>query len=159
MSRQRTEAAGTDRVSTIERGRAERWHSVRVDEGEMGETSLCSTLREEKTATTWGGGHWWCTVTAKSPGMCHARAGDCREPFKQPLRMTSAARTFSDFSRFSIFQILKSKSVTFLMSKIHQISCRDSWKHREQLFLLAKLKIPSGSEVTISRTNSNLNLL
>jgi hypothetical protein len=67
-------------------------------------------------------------------------------------------RPFSDFSRFSIFQNLKSKSVTFSMSKIHQILHRDSCKHKKQLSFLAQLQSHSGFHVTNSGTNSNLNL-
>jgi hypothetical protein len=83
--------------------------------------------------------------------------GDRREPFKRPRWLTSRPRLFSDFSRFSIFQILKSKSVTFPMSKHHQFLQVDSLKHKEQLSFLAQLQIPSGFQVTISGTNSNLN--
>jgi hypothetical protein len=47
--------------------------------------------------------------------------------------------------------------VTFFMFKIHQILQGDRLKHREQLSLLANLKIPSGFQVTNSGINSNLN--
>jgi hypothetical protein len=65
---------------------------------------------------------------------------------------------FLIFLRFSIFQTLKLKTMIFPMCKIHQIVYRDSWKDKEQLSFLAQLQIPSGFQVTISGTNSNLNL-
>jgi hypothetical protein len=65
---------------------------------------------------------------------------------------------FLKISRFSIFQTLKFKTVTFPMSKIHQILHRHSWKHKEQLPFLAQLQIPSGFQVKIFGTNANLNL-
>jgi hypothetical protein len=95
-------------------------------------------------------------VTAR--GVTRGRMGDRREPFKRLLRLTSGPRLFSDFSRFSIFQTLKSISVTFPMSKIHQILYRDRWKDKEELSFLAQLQIPSGFEGTIYGTNSNLNI-
>jgi hypothetical protein len=51
------DAASTDRASTAESGRAERWRGVRVDEDEMGETFLCSISCGDKVATRWGDGH------------------------------------------------------------------------------------------------------
>jgi hypothetical protein len=51
------DAASTDRASTAESGRAERWRGVRVDEDEMGETFLCSISCGDKAATRWGDGH------------------------------------------------------------------------------------------------------
>jgi hypothetical protein len=44
------------------------------------------------------------------------------------------------------------------MSKIHQILHRDGWKYKEQLYFLEQLQIPLGFQVTISKTNLNLNL-
>jgi hypothetical protein len=115
------EAAGTVRASTAESDRAERWWGVRVDEGEMGEIFLCSISRGDKALTTWGSGHRRRTVTVMSPHVVlRACPGDRHEPFKQPLRLTSGPQHFSDFLRFSIFQTLKSKSVTFPLSKLHQ---------------------------------------
>jgi hypothetical protein len=72
--------------------------------------------------------------------------------------LTSGPQLHFEFSRFSIFQTLKSKIGTFPLSKIHQILHRDSWKHKEQLSFLAQLQMPSRFQVTISGTNSNLNL-
>jgi hypothetical protein len=82
----RTEVAGADRVSTTENTRAKRWWGVRMNEGEMGETSLCSILREDKAATTWvvaiGGvqspsrhrtqccAHAWVTCASLLSGRC-----------------------------------------------------------------------------------------
>jgi hypothetical protein len=151
--------AGTDKASMAESGKVERWWGVRVDEGEMGETFLCSISRGDKTATTWGGGHWRRTVTvASSHAVSHVRTSDQREPFKRPLWLTSGPRLFSDFLRFSIFQTLKSKSVTLPMSKLHQFLQVNSLNHKEQLSFLAQLQIPSQFQVTISGTNLNLNL-
>jgi hypothetical protein len=53
---------------------------------------------------------------------------------------------------------LKFKMKVFPMSKNTQILEIDSLKHKEQLSFLAQLQIPSGLQVTNSRTNSNLNL-
>jgi hypothetical protein len=53
-------------------------------------------------------------------GVVRARMDDRREPFKRSLWLTSGPRLFSDFSRFSILQTLKSKSMTFPMSKLCQ---------------------------------------
>jgi hypothetical protein len=135
--------AGTNRVSTADGGRAEQWRGMHVDEGKMGETSICSTLREDKVVTMWGGGHRRRTVTvASSHTVSRARTGDRRKPFKRPLPLTSGPQLVSDFSRFSIFQTLKSKSLTFPMSKINQILHRDSWKHKEQLSFQHNFKFP-----------------
>jgi hypothetical protein len=49
---------------------------------------------------------------------------------------------FSDFSRFSNFQTLKSKLVIFPMSKLHQFLQVDILEHKEKLSFLAQLKIP-----------------
>jgi hypothetical protein len=50
---------------------------------------------------------------------------------------------FSDFfSRFSISQTLKFKTVTFLMSKVHHILHWYSIKHKEQLSFLLQLQNP-----------------
>jgi hypothetical protein len=84
------EVAGTDGASMAESGRVEWWWGVLMDEGEIGETVLCSTLHEDKAATTWGGGHRWRTViTAPLHAMSRARTGDRRKPFERPLRLTS----------------------------------------------------------------------
>jgi hypothetical protein len=77
---------------------------------------------------------------------------------KRCLSLTSGPRLHFEFPRFSIFQTLKSKMVTFPLLKIQQILHRDIWKHKEQLSFLAQLQIPSGFHVTYSGTNSNLNL-
>jgi hypothetical protein len=53
-------------------------------------------------------------------GVVRARMDDRREPFKRSLWLTSGPWLFSDFSRFSILQTLKSKSMTFPMSKLCQ---------------------------------------
>jgi hypothetical protein len=37
---------------------------------------------------------------------------------------------------------MKSKMVTFPLSKIHRILDKDSWTHKEQLSFLAELEIP-----------------
>jgi hypothetical protein len=142
-----------------ESSRAKRWWGVRMDEGEMGETFLCSISHGDKAATTWGGGHRRRTVTTTSPhAVSRAHMSYRRELFKQLPRLTSGPRLFSDFSRFSIFQIFKSKSVTFPLSKLRQYLQVDRLKHKEQLFFLSQLQIPLGFQVTISGTNSNLNL-
>jgi hypothetical protein len=65
---------------------------------------------------------------------------------------------FFDFFKIFHIQILKFKIVTFPMSKIHQLLHRDSWKHMEQLSLLAEHQIPKGLQVINSGINSNLNL-
>jgi hypothetical protein len=44
------------------------------------------------------------------------------------------------------------------MSKLHQFLQIDRLKHKEKLSFLAQLQIPLGFQVTISGTNSNLNL-
>jgi hypothetical protein len=153
------ETAGADRDSMAESSRAKRWWGVRMDEGEMGETFLCSISHGDKAATTWGGGHRRRTVTTTSPHVVsRAHMSYRRELFKQLPRLTSGPRLFFDFSRFSIFQIFKSKSMTFPLSKLRQYLQVDRLKHKEQLFFLSQLQIPLGFQVTISGTNSNLNL-
>jgi hypothetical protein len=97
-------------------------------------------------------------VTAHGVACTCTCTSDRCEPFKCPLRLTSGPWLFSDFSRFSILQTLKSKSVTFPMSKLSHFLLVDSLKHKEQLSFLAQLQIPSGFQVTISGRNSNLNL-
>jgi hypothetical protein len=67
------------------------------------------------------------------------------------------ARLFCDFLS-SILQILKSKSVTFMMSNLRQFLQVDSLKYKEQLSFLIQLQLPSGFHVIISGANSNLNL-
>jgi hypothetical protein len=44
------------------------------------------------------------------------------------------------------------------MSKINEIMQADSLKHKEQLYFLSQLQIPSGWQVTNFGANSNLNL-
>jgi hypothetical protein len=109
-------------------GRAEMWRGVHVDEGEMGETVLCSTLHEDKAAITWGGGHQQRMVTTMSlhtVSLAHARVtGVSRLSGRCSWQVGPSA--FLIFSRFSIFWNLKSISVTFPMSKIHQILHKDS---------------------------------
>jgi hypothetical protein len=59
-----------------EKGRAEQWQGMHVDEDEMGETFLCSISCRDKAATMWGGGHRRHMVTAASPhamSCTHAR--------------------------------------------------------------------------------------
>jgi hypothetical protein len=73
--------------------------------------------------------------------------------------LASGPYHFSDFVlRFSIFQILKFKTATFLIFKIHEILHRDSSKHTEQLYCLAQLQIPKVLHVINSRINLNLNI-
>jgi hypothetical protein len=54
-------------------------------------------------------------------GVTRACAGDRHEPFKQWLRLTSGPDSISYFQRFLVTQSLKFKSVSFPLSKIHQI--------------------------------------
>jgi hypothetical protein len=78
---------------------------VRGNEGEVGETVLCSTWCGDKAGTTWGGGHQQCAVTTTSPLTVRARTGDRHRPFKRQLRLTSGPWPLFDFSRFSNTQI------------------------------------------------------
>jgi hypothetical protein len=156
-SERRTEVAGTDMALMAESGRVEWWWGMLVDEGEMEETVLCSSLRGDKVVTTWGGGHQWRMVTTTSP---HTVSRAC-------TRVTDVSRLSSHcgwqvgpgaFLIFQDFQSFNSKSVTLRLVKIQQILHRDSWKNKEQLFFLVQLQIQSRFHVKISGTNSNLNL-
>jgi hypothetical protein len=70
------------------------------NEGEVGETILCSMRCGDKVGTTWGGGHRRHAVTtASSLAVSRARTGDRRKPFKRQLRLTSGHWPF-----FFIFQ-------------------------------------------------------
>jgi hypothetical protein len=76
---------------------------------------------------------------------------------KRPVQLTCGPSTLFDF--LMIFNLLNFEMYNgnFFMFKIHQILQGDRLKHREQLSLLANLKIPSGFQVTNSGINSNLN--
>jgi hypothetical protein len=97
-------------------------------------------------------------VKIRSASAVHATCGQCgsvathgecsdgatTRVFKRWVRPTGGPSPLSEFSRFSIFQILKSKIVTFPMSKIHQTLHRDILRHKEQLSFLFQLQITSG---------------
>jgi hypothetical protein len=71
--------------------------------------------------------------------LCHTHAHwRPMRTVKRFLWLTSGPRLHFKFPRFSIFQTLKSKTVTFPLSKIHQILHSDRWKHKEQLSFLAQ---------------------
>jgi hypothetical protein len=151
--------AGADGASTTESGRAEWWRGVLVDEGEMEEIVLCLTLRGDQAAATWGGGHRRRMVTAASP---HAVS-------RPRARLTGASRLSGCcgwqvaralFWFFKIFTLpnFEIQIIDLPDVQIHQILHRDSWKHKEQLFFLAQLQIPSEFQVNFFETNLNLNL-
>jgi hypothetical protein len=122
---------GRERQSTVVAG-------MRENEGEVGETVLCSTQCRDKVGTTWGGGHRRCAVTATSPLMVSC-TGDWRKPFKWQLWLTSGPWPLSCFLRFSNTQTLKSEMVTFLMSKF----CGSIvWNIRNNFSFWTNFKIP-----------------
>jgi hypothetical protein len=69
-------------------------------------------------------------------GVTRARTDDRREPFKLQLRLTSWPWPLFDFSRFSNTQTLKSKMLSFLMTKFLQLLQVDWLKDKEQLLFL-----------------------
>jgi hypothetical protein len=79
----------------------------------------------------------------------HGERGDgaTTHVFKRWVRMTGRPSPLFKFLRFLIFQTLKSKMVSLLLSKIHQTLHRDSLKHKEQIYFLSQLQIPSGLQI------------
>jgi hypothetical protein len=73
-------------------------------------------------------------------------------------RWQAGPATFLIFSRFSNTQTLKSKMVTFLMSKFLQNFQVNCVGHKEQLLFLKQRQTPKGLQVINSGINSNLNL-
>jgi hypothetical protein len=69
-------------------------------------------------------------------GVTRARTDDQREPFKRQLRLTSWPWPLFDFSRFLNTQTLKSKMLSFLMTKFLQLLQVDWLKDKEQLLFL-----------------------
>jgi hypothetical protein len=133
---------------------------VRGNEGEVGETVLCSTRCRDKAGTTWG---WWLPTAGAyrrvtTHGVTRACTGDRRKPFKWQLWLTSGPWPLFDFSTFSNTQTLKSKMVTFQMSKFLQILQVDCLKHKKQLCSLDRLQNRKGLHVINFGINSNLNL-
>jgi hypothetical protein len=115
----RMEVASADRASTAESGRAEQCGACAETKAKWGRPSSAQSHAEIRT----------------QPHEVVATGGVRSPPHHHTW-------LFSDFSRFSNFQTLKSKLVIFPMSKLHQFLQVDILEHKEKLSFLAQLKIP-----------------